>query len=756
VTGAGPSDPGPSGPGPSGPEPAARDVWLGEPLPLGATWDGEGTNFAVYSEGAEAVELCLFDDNGGETRIEVAEHTASTHHLYLPGVGPGQHYGFRVHGPWDPGQGLRFNPAKLLVDPYAKAIQGEVDWTGPVYGHRRHDPQVADTADSAWAVPRSVVIDPGFDWGDDRPPRTPWYHTVIYETHVKGLTMTHPEVAPELRGTYAGMASEPVLDYLVDLGITAVELMPVHHFVPEGFLFDRGLTNYWGYATLGFFAPHATYSASGDRGGQVTEFKSLVKALHRAGIEVLLDVVYNHTTEGTAAGPTLSFRGIDNPTYYRLDPDDPSRYVDFTGTGNSLNVSHTISHQLVMDSLRYWLQDMRVDGFRFDLAPALARRYFAVDRGSAFFELIHQDPIVNRAKLVAEPWDVGPGGYQVGNFPPLWSEWNGHYRDDVRDFWRGQNGVLPRFASRFAGSSDLFGHQRRRPRASINFVTAHDGFTLADLVSYDHRHNGPNGEANQDGHSDNRSWNGGAEGKTADPQIRENRRRRAGSLLATLLLSQGVPMLSGGDELGRTQGGNNNAYCQDNAQSWYDWSSVDHTILELTRQLIRLRTTHPVFRQRRFFTGAVDGASLADIGWYRPEGSAMTVDDWHNPASRSVAVFLNGSTLAPEGPRRERVVDASYLLLFNGGPDPVPFAIPSELGSSRWLAVIDTAAPDGAGPEIDGAGHAVRRGEYKVEAWSVVVLEQLAPATSGHGSDGLASGRGADGLASGRGAGRLA
>jgi isoamylase len=705
-------------------------VWLGEPLPLGATWDGQGTNFALYSEGAEAVELCLLDRAGQENRIEVPEHTASTHHLYLPGVGPGQRYGYRVHGPWDPARGLRYNPAKLLVDPYAKAIEGEVDWAGPVYGHRRDDPGRPDPADSAGHVPVSVVIDSGFDWGDDRPPRTPWYHTVIYETHVRGLTMTHPDVPPELRGTYAGMASEPVLSYLVDLGVTAVELMPVHHFVPEGFLFERGLTNYWGYATLGFFAPHAGYSAAGDGGAQVDEFKGLVKALHRAGIEVLLDVVYNHTTEGTAAGPTLSFRGIDNATYYRLDPEDPARYVDFTGTGNSLNVSHTISHQLVMDSLRYWLQDMRVDGFRFDLAPALARRYFSVDRGSAFFDLIQQDPIVNRSKLVAEPWDVGPDGYQLGNFPPLWSEWNGHYRDDVRDFWRGAEGVLPRFASRFAGSSDLYARARRRPRASINFVTAHDGFTLVDLVSYEQKHNWANGERNRDGHSDNRSWNGGMEGPTRDPQIRENRRRRAASLMTTLLLSQGVPMISGGDELGRTQGGNNNAYCQDNRTSWYDWGNVDDALLGLTRRLIQLRADHPVFRQRRFFTGAPDGATtLADIGWFRPDGAAMDTGDWHNGAARAVAVFLNGATLAPEGPRLERLEDASFLLLCNAGPDPLGFTVPRPLRSARWIPVVDTAVADPAPGEVavSAAPRPQRRDDWKVGAWSVLVLEQVPP-----------------------------
>lgn len=702
---------------PSGLPPS--ELGLGEPWPLGASWDGSGTNFALFSEGALSVELCLFDDEGHETRIEVPEHTASTHHLRLRGVGPGQRYGYRVHGPWDPGQGLRFNPAKLLVDPYAKAIEGTVDWTGPVFGHDALDPDRPDHQDSAAHVPRSIVIDNAYDWGDDTSPRTPWYQTVIYETHIRGLTMTHPGVPEELRGTYAGMACDAVIDHLVDLGVSAVELMPVHHFVPEGFIVDRGLTNYWGYSTLGFFAPHGAYAAGGDGGRQVNEFKDLVKALHRARIEVLLDVVYNHTTEGTADGPTLSFRGVDNTTYYRLAPDNPAAYMDFTGTGNSLNVTHSASLQLVMDSLRYWLQEMHVDGFRFDLAPTLAREYFSVDRNSAFFDLIQQDPVVSRAKLIAEPWDVGPGGYQIGNFPPLWSEWNGRYRDDVRDFWKGSDHALSGLASRFSGSSDLYGSERRRPRASINFVTAHDGYTLQDLVSYEQKHNIANGERNRDGHGDNRSWNGGAEGATTDPQIAENRRRRAASMMATLLLSQGVPMISGGDEIGRTQHGNNNAYCQDNEISWYDWSSVDSEMLALTQRLVRFRAAHPVFRRRRFFTGTPEKAAvLPDIGWYRPDGLAMVHDDWHVGFARAVAVFLNGNAIAAQGPRLEPVVDNSFLVLFNGSSESISFTLPDELLGDRWWPVIDSAG------ETPKPAVGALEQDWKVGAWAVVVLER--------------------------------
>ena len=535
--------------------------------------------------------------------------------------------------------------------------------------------------------------------------------------------MLHPDVAPELRGTYAGMASEPILRHLVELGVTAVELMPVHHFEPEGFIVDKDLTNYWGYSTLGFFAPHGHYSASGERGEQVREFKELVKALHSVGIEVLLDVVYNHTTEGTAAGPTLSLRGIDNTTYYHLARDDRSAYADFTGTGNSLNVGHAATLQLVMDSLRYWVQEMHVDGFRFDLAPTLARHFVSAERQSAFLDLIHQDPIVSRVKLIAEPWDVGPGGYQVGKFPSLWSEWNGHFRDDVRDFWKGTDGSLADFASRFAGSADIYAVERRRPRASVNFVTAHDGYTLADLVSYQDKHNEANGESNRDGHSDNRSWNGGVEGATHDVQVLENRRRRSASMMATLLLSQGVPMISGGDEIGRTQHGNNNAYCQDNEISWYDWANVDTEMLALTQRLARFRIEHPVFRRRRFFKGSQDvGSTLTDIEWYRPDGRTMIEADWHTGYARAVTVFLNGNALAAQGPRLDPVVDRSYLIFFNAGADPLGFSVPRALAGERWTVSLDTAR-ETTGRDSTGE-QPVNRVDWKVGAWGLVVLER--------------------------------
>jgi glycogen operon protein len=687
-------------------------LWLGEPFPLGATWDGVGTNFAIYSESAELVELCLFADDGSETRYGLPESTAFVHHGYLPGVGPGQRYGFRVHGVYEPHRGLRANPAKLLLDPYARAVDGEVSWHPALWGNH--------PADSAGYVPRSVVVDPAFDWGDDRPPRTPWHHTIIYETHVKGLTMTHPDVAPELRGTYAGLASPAITAYLADLGVTAVELLPVHHFVSEGFLADRNLSNYWGYASLGFFAPHGSYSASGTRGEQVVEFKEMVKALHAAGIEVILDVVYNHTTEGNEDGPTLCFRGIDNPTYYRLDPNDPARYVDYTGTGNSLNVRHPTSLQLVMDSLRYWVTEMHVDGFRFDLAAALARELHSVDRLSSFFDLIHQDPVVSRVKLIAEPWDVGEGGYQVGNFPPLWSEWNGKYRDGVRDYWRGAEYALADFAYRLTGSSDLYGSGGRQPSASINFVTAHDGFTLADLVSYDERHNEANGEDNRDGTPDNRSWNTGAEGPTSDPAIVELRARRQRSLLATLLLSQGVPMLLGGDELGRTQHGNNNAYCHDDELSWYDWASVDEDLLRFTRRLLKIRKRHPVLRRRRFFEGErVLGSSLDDIGWFRPDGSPMTADDWRVGYARSLGVFLNGHGIGAPGPKGEQVTDDSFLLLANAGNEPITFVVPAGLGGSCWRVELDTATADNRDREVE------THDDWEVAAWSVVLLQRV-------------------------------
>ena len=695
---------------------------MGAHRPLGATWDGQGTNFAVFTENGDSVELCLFDTDGGETRVEMVDHTAHTHHLYLPGVGPGTAYGYRVHGRWEPAEGFRFNPNKLLTDPYAKAIDGEVDWAGPVWGHNSSRPAHPDQGDSALFVPRSVVVDASFDWDDDKPPNHDWHDTVIYETHVKGISQTHPDVPDALRGTYAGMATKPVVDHLLSLGVTAVELLPVHHSVPESFLKPLGLTNYWGYQTLGFFAPHAAYSASGSKGQQVTEFKQLVKTFHQAGIEVLLDVVYNHTTEGGANGPTLSLRGLDNPAYYCLDPADRGLYTDFTGTGNSINATHPAALALIMDSLRYWVQEMRVDGFRFDLASTLARgEDHSVSKHSAFFNMVHQDPVVSSVKLIAEPWDVGPGGYQVGNFPSAWSEWNDQYRDDVRSFWKADNRSLGSFASRFAGSSDVFGHDRRMPCAGINFLTAHDGFTLADVVSYNDRHNEANGEDNRDGHGHNVSWNGGVEGPTDDLDIIENRRRRVESMLVTLMLSQGVPMISGGDEIGRTQHGNNNAYAQDNEMSWHDWSCVNDQTLKLVRELSRFRAQHPVFRRRRFFHGRVEeDLELVDIGWFRPDGLAMEAKDWGSEQTGPVAVFVNGRALADRWARREPVNDNSFFVLFNSGRRSVKFTIPKALEGDRWTIRFDTA-----GETVDSATHEPQCLQYlKVGGRGVAVLER--------------------------------
>ena len=692
---------------------------IGSRVPLGVRWDGGGVNVAVYSESAERIEFCLFDDDGNEKRLVLPENSAHIHHGYFPGIGAGQRYGFRAHGEWNPEHGLFTNPAKLLLDPYSLAVEGRVTWGDAVFAHLPGSPTTRNDHDSASSVPRSVVVDQAFDWGDDKPLRTPWSSTVIYETHVRGLTMTHPDVAPELRGTYAGMCSEPIVEHLVDLGITAVELMPAQHFIPEGFLSERGLTNYWGYATAAFLAPHAAYSSSGERGQQVVEFKKLVRTLHAAGIEVILDVVYNHTTEGAPAGPTLSLRGLDNTTYYRVRDDDPSTYVDHTGTGNSLNVDHPASLQLVMDSLRYWIQEMHVDGFRFDLAFALARSKHDIGRRSSFLDTIHQDPVINGTKLIAEPWDVGPGGYQLGHFPPLWSEWNAAYRDDVRDYWGGSMGARPRFAMRFAGSSDLYDKPGRRPWASINFVTAHDGFTLHDLVSYDHRHNEANEEGNRDGHPDMRSWNGGEEGQTDDVEILENRRRRKYSMLASLLLSQGVPMISGGDEIGRTQRGNNNAYCQDNDITWYDWASADTELMRFVKLLIDVRRQHPVFRRGRFFDGVPAlGGSLDDIGWFRPDGSPMGTDDWDNDDAHALSVFLNGNALEKLGPEADRVVDRSFLMMSNPTPEAVEFAMPAGLGGERWRVVFDTSDP-GTADRIVGS-----RESWITEGWSMTLLER--------------------------------
>ena len=696
-------------------------VWPGRLYPLGATFTGQGTNFAVYSEVADHVEVCLFSPDGHERRLRLPEVTAFVHHGYVPAVEPGQHYGFRVFGPWDPSQGLWCNSAKLLIDPYAKAITGDIGWGPEVYGFDQDDHDLPDQLDSAAFMPKAVVIDPTFDWQDDSPPDTPLHRTVIYETHVRGISITHPDVPEELRGTYSAMASEPVLEHLLSLGVTAVELLPVHHFVSEHMLAKQGLSNYWGYNTLGYFAPHGPYSSKGDTGEQVVEFKAMVKALHQVGIEVILDVVYNHSAEGNHLGPLLSFKGFDNRSYYHLNPANRADYVDFTGTGNTLNMGNAQSLQLMMDSLRYWVLDMHVDGFRFDLAPALARSLYQVDRLSSFFDLIHQDPVINQVKLIAEPWDVGPGGYQVGAFPPKWSEWNAKYRDDVREYWRSEHESLPDLATRLTGSSDLYAASGRRPSASINFITAHDGFTLADLVAYDHKHNEANGEGNRDGESHNRSWNSGVEGPTQDRSILEVRNARRRSMLATLLLSQGVPMLLGGDELGRTQSGNNNAYAQDNEVSWYDWDNVDDDFLAFIKGLIALRAAHPVFRRRHWFKGEpVGGHEINDMIWFAPQGSEMTDHDWQTGHARSVAVFLNGEAITAVGSRGERVVDDSFLMLFNSCPEPVNFTLPVCLGDFQWHLEIDTA-------ENALTGSARSASSIKVGAWALMVLRKEGP-----------------------------
>jgi isoamylase len=678
-------------------------TWPGTAYPLGATWDGSGTNFALFSEVAERVELCLFDESGTETRVPLTEVDGFVWHGYLPSVGPGQRYGYRVTGPYAPREGHRCNPAKLLLDPYGKAVDGEVRWDPALFAYQFGQPDAVNDADSAPFMPRNVVINPYFDWSEDRSPRTPYHATVIYEAHVRGLTMRHPGVPPELRGTYSGLACPPVIEHLTRLGVTAIELMPVHQSVREEQLAQRGLTNYWGYNTIGFFAPENRYSQSAEPHGHVAEFKAMVRALHAAGIEVILDVVYNHTAESGALGPTLSFRGIDNAAYYRLDDSDPSVYLDYTGCGNSLNVRHPHALQLIMDSLRYWVLEMHVDGFRFDLASALARELHEVDRLSAFFELVQQDPVVSQVKLIAEPWDVGDGGYQVGKFPPLWSEWNGKYRDTVRDYWRGVPATMPEFASRLSGSSDLYETSARRPVASVNFVTCHDGFTLADLVSYNDKHNEANGDNNSDGTSDNRSWNCGTEGPTDDPAINELRARQVRNFLVTLFCSQGVPMMLAGDELGRTQLGNNNAYCQDNEISWIDWDEAAHQpgLAEFTGALSALRRDHPVFRRRRFFSGrqqGPDGTAQRDILWLTPAGTEMTIDDWGSGFARSLGVFLNGHAITEPGPRGEAITDCDFLLLFNAHSESVTFTLPGPELAPGWHVVIDTAHAAGHEP----------------------------------------------------------
>ncbi|HEX5194202.1 MAG TPA: glycogen debranching protein GlgX [Solirubrobacteraceae bacterium] len=709
-----------------------NEVWPGRPFPLGASYDGHGTNFSLFSENAEAVELCLFDGDGdeqAERRIHVTERRAHNWHCYLPGIGPGQRYGYRVHGPYAPAEGHRFNPEKLLIDPYAKAIEGTVDWSADVDvlpyvpNGDPDDDYEPDDSDDATVVPKSIVIDDSFDWEGDRRLQTPFADTIIYEAHVKGFTMRHPEVREDLRGTYAGLASEPALDYLRTLGITAVELLPIHHICDESFLHDKGLRNYWGYSTIGYFAPYSEYAATGRRGQQVDEFKGMVKALHQAGIEVILDVVYNHTAEGNHLGPMLSFKGVDNSSYYRLVPDDPRYYMDFTGTGNSLNPVHPAVLRMIMDSLRYWVTECHVDGFRFDLASALAREFYDVDRLSAFFDTIHQDPVLSQVKLIAEPWDVGPGGYQVGNFPVLWSEWNGVYRDTMRDFWRAAAPV-GQFAERLAGSSDLYESDGRDPFASINFITAHDGFTLRDLVSYNEKHNEANLEDNQDGTDDNRSWNCGAEGDTDDPEILELRARQQRNFLTTLFVSQGSPMLLGGDERGRTQGGNNNAWCQDTELSWYDWDETDDAaaLERFTRRLIRLRSEHCTFRRETFLRGheLSEDETLPDVWWFRPDGRRMTGRDWEH-GEAVLGMFLNGEAIPTPGRRGERITDDSFVLLFNAHGEDREFVLPPKRMGARWALELCTDDPD-AQP---GSREHAARGRITLPHHSITILRRV-------------------------------
>ena len=700
-------------------------VWPGSSYPLGATYDGMGTNFSLFSEVAQKVELCLFDDSGRETKIDLPEVDGFVWHGYLPNVGPGQRYGYRVHGPYDPGTGLRCNSRKLLLDPYAKAIDGKVDWHPSLFAYDFDSQDRPNDDDSAPFLPKAVVVNPYFNWGTDRAPGRPYNETVIYEAHVKGLTFLNKDIPLEMRGTYAGLSHPSMIEHFQKLGVTAVELMPVHQFVHDHGLRERGLRNYWGYNTIGFFAPDAAYASSGTAGQQVQEFKGMVRDLHEAGIEVILDVVYNHTAEGNHLGPTLSMRGIDNQAYYRLVEGQAEYYMDYTGTGNTLNVRHPHTLQLIMDSLRYWVTEMHVDGFRFDLASTLAREFYDVDRLSAFFDLVQQDPTVSQVKLIAEPWDVGPGGYQVGNFPPQWTEWNGKYRDTVRDFWRGEPATLGEFAGRITGSPDLYEHSSRRPVASINFVTAHDGFTLRDLVSYNEKHNEANGEGNRDGESHNRSWNCGVEGETEDLEILELRSQQRRNFIATLFLSQGVPMLLHGDEAGRTQQGNNNCYCQDNDITWMDWANLDEDLIRFTSQVSQLRHDHPVFRRRRFFNGRPvrrgAGEPLSDITWFTPDGREMTEEDWESGFGKSVAMFLNGDGIPDRNQRGERITDDSFVMIFNAHDGSIDFTLPASEYGSKWEVVLDTATPQLAEP-----APAAAQTVLTVEARSLAVLQRVA------------------------------
>jgi glycogen operon protein len=694
--------------------------WPGRPYPLGATYDGSGTNFALFSEVAQFVTLALIGDDGSEELIPLTEVDGFVWHAYLPTVQPGQRYGYRVDGPYNPAKGHRCNPSKLLLDPYAKAIEGQVDGDESLFSYRFDNPAELNTMDNLQHTMLSVVTTPFFDWGNDRPPNRDYHETVIYEAHVKGLTQTHPALPEDIRGTYAGIGHPAIIEHLTSLGVTAIELMPVHQFAQDGHLRDRGLSNYWGYNTIGFFAPHNAYSSIGTRGQQVPEFKTMVQSLHEAGIEVILDVVYNHTAEGNEMGPTLSFKGIDNAAYYRLVDSDRTHYYDTTGTGNSLLMRHPHVLQLIMDSLRYWVTEMHVDGFRFDLAATLARQFHEVDRLSAFFDLVQQDPIVSQVKLIAEPWDVGDGGYQVGNFPPLWTEWNGKFRDTVRDFWRGEKSTLAEFGSRLTGSSDLYQDDSRRPLASINFVTAHDGFTLRDLVSYNEKHNDANGEGGKDGESHNRSWNCGVEGETDDPAVLALRARQQRNMLTTLLISQGVPMLAHGDELGRTQQGNNNVYCQDNELAWVNWNLTEsqQELLEFTGRLFRLRNEHPVLRRRRFFHGDTGDDGLGDLAWFTPDGKEMQDSHWQQDDARAVAVFLNGNAISEPDTRGQRVVDDSFLILLNSNHEPRDFLLPSNAYGDTWQVVVDTTTATGDADEGNHKAGSIIR----MEAHSTLVL----------------------------------
>jgi glycogen operon protein len=706
-------------------------TWPGHAYPLGASYDGAGVNFALFSEVADRVELCLVDEVGNEKRLDMTEVDGFVHHMYIPGLQPGQRYGYRVYGPYDPASGHRCNPAKLLLDPYAKAVEGQIDGDESLFSYRFLDPDAFNDEDSLGHTMLSVVVNPYFDWGNDRHPQHEYHESVIYEAHVKGLTQTHPDIPEEIRGTYAAIAHPAMIDHLTTLGVTAIELMPVHQFVQDSHLLDKGLSNYWGYNTIGFFAPHNAYSSTGQRGQQVQEFKAMVKALHEADIEVILDVVYNHTAEGNHQGPTLCFRGIDNTAYYRLVDDDKRHYFDTTGTGNSLLMRHPHVLQLIMDSLRYWVLDMHVDGFRFDLASSLARQFHEVDRLSAFFDLVQQDPVVSQVKLIAEPWDIGDGGYQVGNFPPLWTEWNGKYRDTVRDFWRGEPSTLGEFASRITGSADLYEHSGRTPIASVNFVTAHDGFTMRDLVSYNEKHNEANGEGGADGESHNRSWNCGVEGDTDDPEIRALRERQQRNFLATLLLSQGVPMIAHGDELGRGQNGNNNVYCQDNELSWVDWNLQpwQEELLSFTRRIVALRREQPVFRRRRFpgGSGHADESGLGELGWFNQDGRPMSDREWQEGQARSMMVFLNGEAIPEPDRRGERVVGDSFLVVFNADRETMPFMIPEGLYDDGWLVALDTSDDQiGIVSVFDDATMLVPGVEFPVAGRSVVVLRRPA------------------------------